>query len=331
MGRLNLITPEKVKQGIAEVKEGRTFCCSLPLDYPGGELLSPGRGPPKLRPAGSAAQPMANLPLSRLMPGCCDVINDDVVEMVLQYSSQWDTFCHVGQEFDANGDGVAEPVFYNGFRAGIDVPGVKDWNNPADPDADLSKHIGAHKLGVETFAEKCIQGRAVLIDLHAHFGNERKWVGRAELDQVMKADNVVVEPGDIVLLHTGFGQLLLDMKKQPDPDKLHNSCSVLDGRDDALLDWITQSGVAAICADNYAVEGFPGRPMATDATDRPLVGLPLHGRCLFELGVPLGELWYFTELAKWLRGAKRTRCLLTAPPLRLPGAVGSPANAIATV
>jgi len=48
-------------------------------------------------------------------------------------------------------------------------------------------------------------------------------------------------------------------------------------------------------------------------------------------GVPLGELWYLEELAGWLREHGRTRFLLTAPPLRLPGAVGSPAVAVATV
>ena len=31
-GRMNLVTREKVLQGAAEVKEGRTFCLSLPLD-----------------------------------------------------------------------------------------------------------------------------------------------------------------------------------------------------------------------------------------------------------------------------------------------------------
>ena len=35
LGRLNLLTPDKVLKGIAEVKEGSTFCLSLPLDYPG--------------------------------------------------------------------------------------------------------------------------------------------------------------------------------------------------------------------------------------------------------------------------------------------------------
>ena len=35
--------------------------------------------------------------------------------------------------------------------------------------------------------------------------------------------------------------------------------------------------------------------------------------------------------ARWLREHRRSRFLLTAPPLRLPGAVGSPATPIATV
>lgn len=46
-------------------------------------------------------------------------------------------------------------------------------------------------------AEKPIQGRAVMIDLHAHYGNERKWIGYEELMSVMEKDGVVVEEGDI--------------------------------------------------------------------------------------------------------------------------------------
>jgi hypothetical protein len=39
----NLLTPEKVRQGVAEVREGLTFCLSLPLEYPGGNVLNPRR------------------------------------------------------------------------------------------------------------------------------------------------------------------------------------------------------------------------------------------------------------------------------------------------
>ena len=51
LGRMNELTPAKVKQGVAEVKEGKTFCLSMPLDYPGGNVLNPRRHPPQIRPS----------------------------------------------------------------------------------------------------------------------------------------------------------------------------------------------------------------------------------------------------------------------------------------
>jgi kynurenine formamidase len=143
---------------------------------------------------------------------------------------------------------------------------------------------------------------------------------------VLELDNVSVARGDMVLLHTGFSTLIMGMQRNPDMDVLNTACPALDGRDDALLNWITDSGVVALCADNYAVEHYPAREQQGT---RP--ALPLHQHCLFKLGVPLGELWWLHELALHLRQTKRSRCLLTAPPLRLPGAVGSPTTPVATV
>ena len=82
-----------------------------------------------------------------------------------------------------------------------------------------------------------------------------------------------------------------------------------------------------LIADNYAVESHPatGEPEGCCAT------LPLHEHCLFKQGIHLGELWHLTPLAEWLRAHGRRRFLLTAPPLRLPGAVGSPVTPVATV
>src|SRR5690625_6350158 len=50
IGRLNLINEKKVLQGIAEVKKGKTFCLSLPLDYPGGQVLNSVRKTLVLKP-----------------------------------------------------------------------------------------------------------------------------------------------------------------------------------------------------------------------------------------------------------------------------------------
>src|SRR5690606_37273094 len=55
-----------------------------------------------------------------------DVWADDVVTLSLQYSTQWDSLAHVGAEFDADGDGVEEAVYYNGYRAGTDLVGPHD-------------------------------------------------------------------------------------------------------------------------------------------------------------------------------------------------------------
>jgi len=57
----------------------------------------------------------------------------------------------------------------------------------------------------------------------------------------------------------------------------------------------------------------------------------LHAHCLFKLGVVLGAIWYLSALADWLKAHQRNRFLLTAPPLRLPGAVGSPAPPVGRV
>jgi kynurenine formamidase len=145
--------------------------------------------------------------------------------------------------------------------------------------------------------------------------------------KLMDEDRVELEKGDMVCLYTGFADVLLEMRKQPDAKLLHQTCSGLDGRDERLLQWITDCGLAVLASDNYAVEIIP----VSLSKPGPAALMPLHEHCLFKNGIHLGEMWYLTELAHWLREHKRSRFLLTAPPLRLPGAVGSPATPVATV
>ena len=326
-GRLNLLTPQKVREGIAEVHEGLTFCLSLPLDYPGGNLLNPRRHPPVLRPTVRNGRPNMNYRLFTDNLLQTDVLSDDLAVLHLQYSTQWDSFAHVGQMFDTQGDGVLQPVYYNGFRAGIDIVGPDDAADAGVPAPGAMRSTsGARALGIENMAERCVQGRGVMIDLHAHLGAGRTAVGYDDLMRVLDADRITVETGDMVCLHTGFAQTLLDMKRQPDAAVLDQTGAVLNGRDEKLLQWITDSGLSVLIADNYAVEAHPAiRRMGCCST------LPLHEHCLFKLGIHLGELWHLTPLAHWLREHGRTRFLLTAPPLRLPGAVGSPTTPVATV
>src|SRR5438093_7366820 len=50
LGRINLLTPEKVLHGVRAVEAGISFCLSLPLDFPGGTALNQRRHPPVLAP-----------------------------------------------------------------------------------------------------------------------------------------------------------------------------------------------------------------------------------------------------------------------------------------
>ena len=52
--------------------------------------------------------------------------SDDLAILHLQYSTQWDSLAHVGQMFDADGDGLAEAVYYNGYRPGVHIFGPSE-------------------------------------------------------------------------------------------------------------------------------------------------------------------------------------------------------------
>jgi kynurenine formamidase len=315
IGRLNLLTPERRMAALAEVKHGLTFALSLPLDYPGGNSLSHHRLPPVLF-AGQAAGGASTYarPMAGVDPLFTDVVNDDAVTLYLQYSTQWDALGHVAHHFDADGDGEREVVFYNGYHAHVDAP------------EGVAGACG-QPLGIEHMATAGLQGRGVLVDIHAVHGRTRTRIGYDALRQMIDDQKVEVRAGDILCLYFGFADAVLEQARNPDAAMLRRSFGGLDGGDGKLLNWITDSGVAAICADNPAVEYVSDKKRG----DGPQALLPLHEHCLFKLGLPLGELWYFKELAAWLRANGRTSFLLTAPPLNLPGACGSPVTPIALV
>ncbi len=150
-------------------------------------------------------------------------------------------------------------------------------------------------------------------------------VGYDELRRILDADGVVVEPGDMVCLHTGFAERLLGMNRNPDPAIVHDLCAGLDGRDRRLLNWITDSGLCALIADNYAVEVHP--PCRGTAAARRCRSTSIACSASGSISANCGTS------PRSPPGCGRTgaSAFLTAPPLRLPGAVGSPTTPIATV
>jgi kynurenine formamidase len=321
IGRLNLITPQRRLAAAAEIKAGINFSLSLPLDVPGGKGLLDSRTGPKL-----FGTPAYNTPLDILFKrrlgeaappaGCVDVSCDDGVTMYLQYSTQWDALCHFGGLFDADGDGVDEPLYYNGWSA--EHMRMPDAGGPF-----------AERLGIANMAAAGVQGRGVLVDIVREYGTERRSLTYRELSRAMDRQGVAVEAGDFLCLRTGYAEALWDMGEEIDRDRMARIGAVLDGTDAELQTFIRDSGIVAICADNLAVEADNGpvrHPLSKGYTL-----YPLHNLCLFRLGVYLGELWCFRDLAAWLQAHVRNRFFLTATPLNLPGAAGSPLTPIATV
>lgn len=324
IGRLNLITPERRRAAAAEVREGLAFCLSLPLDCPRVQL-NPRRFPPEMSFALRGEDPAMNYPYGRMFPGQKDVVCDDRALLSLQYSTQWDALCHIGFLCDADGSGEGEEAtYYNGYRANEHIRGPFDYVRGREP---RDGPYGAHALGIERLAETGLQARGVMIDIFAHVGLEAVAIGYDRLMRILESDAVEVEPGDVLCFRTGFDRALLANYADPavliDPHR----CPGLDGFDDRLLQWITDSGAAALVSDNEAVEMMPDFKRETPHGSR----VPLHHHCLFKLGIPLGEYFLLSDLADWLRANGRSRFLFTAPPLRLPGAVGSPVTGVGTV
>lgn len=314
LGRMNLLTPERRRGALREASEGIAFSLSLPLDFPG--QLFPMRKPPQLFAARMNQDDAYNYAWEQSIPGANDIMCDDGVVLYTQFSTQWDSLAHVGALFDADGDGIAEKVYYNGWRGGEHLIG------PDQPGGPYAKALGIEQLG--GFGA---QGRGVLVDLHAIYGREKVVVGYDAFMRALEQQKVEVKTGDFLCLYTGFADLVLEMNRQPDVKRLGRSCAALDGYDTRLQQWISDSGIVAICADNLAVEEITLQLKH----DCGCQLMPLHQHCLFKLGVYLGELWYLRDLAQWLAAHQRNAFLLTAPPLRLPGSVGSPVTPIATV
>src|SRR5690606_34745128 len=115
-----------------------------------------------------------------------EIMCDDAVILYTQYSTQWDSLAHWGQLFDADADGIAEKVYYNGYRAGVHVLGPEQ-GGPA-----------ANALGIENRATAGVQGRGVLVSLKRAFGTKRTWVGYDLLMRALDEQSVNVQPGDFL-------------------------------------------------------------------------------------------------------------------------------------
>jgi len=281
LGTLNLLNDARTLAAVGCVERGRVFPLQLPLEEPAPGIVWRSR------------------PVHRIVrgpdEGCTD--RDDYVDgLWLQGSSQWDGLTHMRHPEHGN---------YNGV-----------------PDTDIHGGRGS-RLGVDKWAARAIVGRAVLVDVARWRSvdlDDADEITPDDLDACLDGQGVAVEPGDILLLHTGWMAHVLALPVEERGRYLDPEQQRVPGLEvaDRTLAWLWDSHVAAVAADNVGVEACgPGKRFR------------LHQSLLPLLGLPLGEYWWLHDLAADCAADRRYTALLVSVPLNVRGAVGSPAQAIA--
>ena len=89
----------------------------------------------------------------------------------------------------------------------------------------------------------------------------------------------------------------------------------------ACCEWLHSHEVAAVASDNWAIEVLPGE------IEGEL--LPVHMVLIRDMGMTLGEILDFDELAADCESDGVWEFFFTSPPIKFTNAVGSPINPLA--
>jgi len=279
-GALNLLSAERVLAAVATVRLGKVISLAMPFGAD-GPMPDQGRFNPKLT--------MVEVGNQQELPGGFQYA-DDTLFMSMQGATQWDALSH---------------AFYDGVM----------WNGQA-VSASIDEH-GASANAVTSFRDGVV-GRGVLIDVARHLGveclDDNFAVGPELLDEVLAAQSTEVQPADIVLVRTGRVGRAIREHSYP----MESFIMASPGLSVRCAEWLVGHDVAAVAADNVAVE------VTTSEAEGAM--MPLHMICQRDAGIIFGELFDLEPLSDVCATEGRWTFLLVAPPLPVTGAVGAPVN-----
>ncbi|MEU6025646.1 cyclase family protein [Streptomyces tauricus] len=306
LGTLNHLDEAKRREGAALVRRGVSFSLSQRFDMDGPQKGWRRRTNPvhTMLDTGTDAA-LGNQGFPHGIGGA-----DDVIAMPLQCSTQWDGLGHI---FD---HGMA----WNGRPA----------EKVVTSDGDLV-------TGIEHMASQ-VAGRGVLLDVGRAIGagglsgvDDSRGAGGSvgaegelpdgfavteeHLLATAGAQGVSVGRGDIVLVRTGQ---LARARREGWGDYAGGPAP---GLSFTTAGWLHGSEIAAIATDTW---GFEVRPNEFEHAFQPL-----HQVAIPHIGLLIGEMWDLDSLAKDCAADGVYEFWLTAAPLPITGAVGSPVNPIA--
>jgi len=287
-GAANFITPARVAAAAKLIERGAVFPLGIAIDGKGP--IFPGRTRPTLTTAVSGADYAAGHGNANLK------FADDYLFMPLQGATQWDALSHSWYG-DSLYNGVPESAVASG--------GVG----------------GATRLGIENVKGSMV-GRGVLVDIVALKQAPLApgyQITREDIEGALKKQGTEVLPGDIVLFRTGYVEAFYAID---DPVKRTEFLvGPAAGLGSKTIPWIHEKQIAAVAADNVALEAILPGGLSPGAS--------LHGALLKDMGVYIGEIWWLADLAADCAKDGRYEFFLAAQPLHIPGGVGSPLNPVA--
>ena len=169
---------------------------------------------------------------------------------------------------------------------------------------------GMKQLSVDTLSP--IARRGVLLDIAAQQNTASLpttfEILPQHLESAARAQGVEIEPGDVVLLRTGWGAFFEDTERFE--SQMHGP-----GPGDAAARWLSAKRIFAAGSDTINFELVPSRAM------------PVHVHLLVESGIHIIECLNLEQLA----AARVHEFAFMASPLKIRGATGSPIRPFALV
>lgn len=194
----------------------------------------------------------------------------------------------VGTQFDGFAHQTIGDTVYNCFK--VD---------------DIATRTGFTKLGVEKVGT--IFTRGVLIDVAALKGvamlGESYEITVSDLEQALARQKLALEPGDAVLIHTGWGRLW-----EKDNARYVRSAP---GIGVAAAEWLARQDPILVGGDNWPVEAAPNPD--------PQLNQPIHQILLVQNGIHLLENLKLDELAE----KQVSEFAFVMQPLKIKGGSGS--------
>jgi kynurenine formamidase len=284
LGTINLVTPETRKRAAALVRDGVPVSCARPI-------------------VTNAITADTTFQTLRFMVDSGEGRDHDSPERILARRG--------ASEFIGM-------VFHGYTITHVDTPAHYFWQGKIYNGRScnlITSREGARAESVDLLRDGVV-GRGVLLDVAARKG---RWLEAGEgvmpedLEAAEKAQHVRVEPGDILLIRTGYYARRRESPRNPRKDgspAAHVAC----------MPWFRERDIAMLGTDTHN---------DVSPATHPGLGNVVHIVGLVGMGLWLIDNANLEELATACVARKRWEFMLTIAPLRLEGVTGSPVNPIA--